>query len=125
MAGDPAASLTVGETAYERLRSDIVFGRLPPGQRLRLEALRSSYGVGIGTLREILSRLSAEGLVVAEGQRGFEVPPLSGRRAARSSPRSGCSSSGTRWRNPSRQATSSGRAGWSPPTTSSRWSRGG
>ena len=79
MAGDPTASLTVGETAYGRLRSDIVFGRLPPGQRLRLEALRSSYGVGIGTLREILSRLSAEGLVVAEGQRGFEVPPLSGR----------------------------------------------
>src|SRR6188472_4532315 len=76
MAGDPTASLTVGETAYERLRSDIVFGRLPPGQRLRLESLRSGYGVGIGTLREILSRLSAEGLVVAEGQRGFEVPPL-------------------------------------------------
>ena len=41
--------------------------------------LRRGYGVGIGTLREILSRLSAEGLVVAEGQRGFEVPPLSGR----------------------------------------------
>lgn len=76
MAGDPATSLTAGETAYERLRSDIVFGRLPPGQRLRLEGLRSSYGVGIGTLREILSRLSAEGLVLAESQRGFEVPPL-------------------------------------------------
>jgi DNA-binding GntR family transcriptional regulator len=77
MTGDPATSLTAGETVYERLRSDIVFGRLPPGQRLRLEGLRQTYAVGIGTLREILSRLSAEGLVLAEGQRGFEVPPLS------------------------------------------------
>ncbi len=77
MAGDPAISLTAGDAAYERLRSDIVCGRLPPGQRLRLEGLRQTYAVGIGTLREILSRLSAEGLVLAEGQRGFEVPPLS------------------------------------------------
>ena len=38
--------------------------------------MRDGYGVGIGTLREILSRLSAEGLVLAEGQRGFEVPPV-------------------------------------------------
>jgi DNA-binding GntR family transcriptional regulator len=77
MIGDPAPSVTAGDAAYERLRADIVFGRLAPGQRLRLEGLRSGYGVGIGTLREILSRLSAEGLVLAEGQRGFEVPPLS------------------------------------------------
>ena len=38
--------------------------------------MQADYGVGIGTLREILSRLAAEGLVIAEGQRGFEVPPV-------------------------------------------------
>jgi DNA-binding GntR family transcriptional regulator len=38
--------------------------------------MKAEYGVGIGTLREILSRLAAEGLVIAEGQRGFEVPPV-------------------------------------------------
>ena len=32
--------------------------------------------MAISTLREILCRLSAEGLVLAEGQRGFEVPPV-------------------------------------------------
>jgi DNA-binding GntR family transcriptional regulator len=32
--------------------------------------------VGIGTLREALNRLVAERLVVAEGQRGFEVAPF-------------------------------------------------
>lgn len=73
---ETALSETAGEAAYARIRTDIVFGRIAPGQRLRLDALRETYGVGIGALREILSRLSAEGLVLAEGQRGFEVPPV-------------------------------------------------
>jgi DNA-binding GntR family transcriptional regulator len=51
--------LSVGETAYQRIRSDIVFGRIAPGQKLRLDRMKAEYGVGIGTLREILSRLSA------------------------------------------------------------------
>ena len=54
-----------------------MFGRLRPGQKLRLEGLKETYGVSISTLREILSRLTAEGLVIAEGRRGFEVPPVS------------------------------------------------
>ncbi len=69
-------ALSVGETAYQRIRADIVFGRIGPGQKLRLDRMRSEYGVSITTLREILSRLAAEGLVLAEGQRGFEVPPV-------------------------------------------------
>lgn len=68
---------TAGEQAYDRIRKDIVFGRLPPGHRLKLEKLRADYGVGISTLREILSRLAPECLVVAEGQRGFQVAPCS------------------------------------------------
>ena len=68
---------TIGESAYARIRGDIISGHLAPGQRLRLDNLRKSYGASISTLREILSRLSSEGLVLAEGQRGFEVPPVS------------------------------------------------
>lgn len=75
--GDDVAALSTGEQAYERIRQDIVFGRLQPGQRLTLDKLRSVYGVGISTLREILNRLTPEGLVVAEGQRGFQVAPCS------------------------------------------------
>jgi DNA-binding GntR family transcriptional regulator len=67
----------VGDDGYRRIRSDVVFGRLRPGQKLRLEGLKETYGVSISTLREILSRLTAEGLVIAEGRRGFEVPPVS------------------------------------------------
>ncbi|MBZ6078256.1 GntR family transcriptional regulator [Microvirga puerhi] len=72
---DGAQPLSTGEQAYEAIRSDIIFGRLRPGQRLTLEKLRPGYGVGISTLREILSRLAPEGFVVAEGQRGFQVAP--------------------------------------------------
>lgn len=77
MVGDEVGPVSTGEQAYERIRSDIVFGRLRPGQRLTLEKLRPAYGVGISTLREILSRLTPEGLVTAEGQRGFQVAPCS------------------------------------------------
>ena len=70
---------SVGETAYRRLRGDLIFGRVAPGAKLRLDAMRAEYGVGVSTLREILSRLAAEGFVLAEGQRGFEVPPLTAR----------------------------------------------
>lgn len=67
----------VGDDGYRRIRSDIVFARLRPGQRLRLESLRETYGVSVSTLREILNRLASEGFVVAEARRGFEVAPIS------------------------------------------------
>lgn len=72
-----AETQTIGEQAYQRIRSDIIFGVLKPGQKLKLDALRTDYDASISTLREILNRLSSEGLVVAEGQRGFEVAPVS------------------------------------------------
>lgn len=70
-------SETPGEGVYRRVRTDILFGRLAPGRKLRLEQLRVQYGASISTLREALNRLSAEKLVLAEGQRGFEVAPIS------------------------------------------------
>lgn len=71
----PAAS--IGELAYRRIRSDIIFGRLAPAQKLRLEVLRETYGTSVSTLRELLNRLASEGLVEAEGQKGFMVCPVS------------------------------------------------
>ncbi len=68
---------SVGEKTYRRIRTDIVFGKLAPGEKLKLERLREDYGASVSTLRELLNRLSSEGLVVAEGQRGFEVAPVS------------------------------------------------
>jgi DNA-binding GntR family transcriptional regulator len=71
------AAETAGGKAYRRLRSDILVGRLAPSQKLRLESLKSAYGISVSTLRELLSRLTSEGLVVAESARGFEVAPIS------------------------------------------------
>src|SRR5918997_6639985 len=68
---------SIADRAYEKVRTDIIFGRLEPGTRLRLDRLAHSYGASVSTLREILSRLSSEGLVLAEEQRGFSVTPVS------------------------------------------------
>ncbi|MDF2971901.1 MAG: GntR family transcriptional regulator, partial [Microvirga sp.] len=54
---------SIADRAYDRIRADIVFGRLAPGLRLRLDRLAEDYGASVSTLREILSRLSSEGLV--------------------------------------------------------------
>ena len=76
-AGRESAPTTLASSAYERLRRDIVEGTLSPGEKLRIDALRTLYGIGASPLREALNRLSAEGLVVQEDQRGFRVPPVS------------------------------------------------
>lgn len=68
---------TAGERVYRRLRNDIVSGRLAPSEKLRLGRLKDDYGISISTLRELLNRLSSEGLIVAESARGFEVAPVS------------------------------------------------
>jgi DNA-binding GntR family transcriptional regulator len=74
---DETAEGKVGDHALTAIRGDILFGRLAPDQRLTLDRLRTAYGVSVSTLREVLSRLAAEDLVVAEGNKGFRVAPIS------------------------------------------------
>jgi GntR family transcriptional regulator, carbon starvation induced regulator len=74
-ADEPSATLA-GEV-FGRLRADIISSRLRPGIKLRLEDLRRTYGVGFSPLREALSRLAENRLVVSIGQRGFRVPEVS------------------------------------------------
>src|SRR5690349_2984120 len=66
---------TLARRAMELLRQDILMGVLPPGSRLRIEGLRERYGVGASPLREALSQLAAEELVLRVDQRGFRVAP--------------------------------------------------
>jgi GntR family carbon starvation induced transcriptional regulator len=65
------------ESAYWRLRQEIIAGALLPEQKLRIDFLRKTYGFGASGLREALSRLVADGLVESEAQRGFWVSPVS------------------------------------------------
>lgn len=67
---------TLTEAAYDALRADIIRGVRPPGERLRIEKLKNLYDVGPTPLREALQRLSADGLVEANGNRGFSVAGL-------------------------------------------------
>ena len=68
--------MTLAETVYGRLRTDIIAGEREPGERLRIERLSKLYGIGPTPLREALQRLCAEGLVLSRGNRGFTVAPL-------------------------------------------------
>lgn len=75
--GLTAEPKTLVESAYRALRKDIIEGNLGPGEKLRVEHLKDNYGVGAGTLREALSLLISDALVVSQGQRGFRVAPVS------------------------------------------------
>jgi len=72
----PPSTRTLIEHAYEQLRDDIVTSQLMPGEKLRVEHLKTRYGVSAGTLREAITRLASDALVVTEGQRGFRVAPI-------------------------------------------------
>jgi DNA-binding GntR family transcriptional regulator len=68
---------TRSETAFLDLRRDILSGRLLPGQRLQFAELSARYTSSVGALREALSRLAEQGLVISEPQQGFRVVPVS------------------------------------------------
>jgi len=68
---------TLASSVYERIREDILIGRLQPGEKLRIDTLRQRYTVGGSPIREALNRLSSEGLVLQHDQRGFGVLPAS------------------------------------------------
>ncbi|KRB60584.1 GntR family transcriptional regulator [Rhizobium sp. Root708] len=72
-----APAETVSDVGFRQIRQDIIAGVLAPGAKIKLEQAKERYSIGISSLREILSRLTTENLVVAEGQRGFEVSPAS------------------------------------------------
>lgn len=65
------------EKAYWLLRQEILAGRLAPGQKLRIDHLRATYGFGVSAIREALSRLLSDGLVDSVSQRGFWVAQIS------------------------------------------------
>ena len=68
---------TLSEGVVGRLRADILNGDFAPGEKLAMATLTARYGVGMSPVREALSRLVGEGLVQAEGQRGFRVSQMS------------------------------------------------
>lgn len=68
---------TLFESVYNRIRDDIIHGKLTPDSKLRIEELREKYEISASPLREALNRLAGEGFVNVIGQRGFSVAPVS------------------------------------------------
>jgi DNA-binding GntR family transcriptional regulator len=68
---------TLSERAAALIQRDILAGRFAPGSRLGIMDLAQAYGMGATPVREGLSRLVARQLVIALGQRGFRVAPVS------------------------------------------------
>jgi len=60
-------------SAYDVLRHEILQGDLLPGERLRAADLRERYNLGLTPIREALMRLSSEGMVTNEVNRGARV----------------------------------------------------
>lgn len=76
-AASQANSLTQASTLCDRLRVDLLEGRLAPRQKLQLRFLTEHYQAGQTPIREALNRLASEGLVEARDQRGFVVAGIS------------------------------------------------
>jgi DNA-binding GntR family transcriptional regulator len=59
---------------HSHLQHRLVSNHFGYGEKLRAERLKSDYGCSASTVREALFRLSTEGLVDFQEQRGFRVP---------------------------------------------------
>ncbi|WP_449433675.1 DNA-binding transcriptional regulator CsiR [Pseudomonas putida] len=64
-------------SGYDRLKQDIIRGVFKPGAKLLMSALKERYELGVGPLREALSQLVAEHLVLVISQKGYRVAPMS------------------------------------------------
>lgn len=61
---------------YERIRDEIVSGRLGPNERLKVGDLAAHYGTSTNPIREALQQLRGEGFVLFEPNRGARVRPI-------------------------------------------------
>jgi len=64
---------TLPEQIAQRLRWDIMAGRLKPTEPLREQEISARFGVSRGPVREVFRQLSQQGLLVTEPNKGVRV----------------------------------------------------
>lgn len=64
------------ELVYRRLREQILFGEMAPGQAVTIQGLARALGVGVTPVREAIRRLTSDGALVFQGNRRVSVPQL-------------------------------------------------
>lgn len=65
------------EDVQAELREEILLGARSPGERLLVQPLSQRMQVSLSVVREALTRLAEQGLVLSAPQAGFTVTPLS------------------------------------------------
>lgn len=73
----PAKQNDLSQEVANRIREAILQGRLAPGERLREAELAANLEVSRGPIREALTQLEHEGLVLTQRNRGASVARLS------------------------------------------------
>ncbi|WP_198672391.1 GntR family transcriptional regulator [Pseudogemmobacter bohemicus] len=72
------AAHPLGDEIYDALLADLIALRIPPGERLSVDALARHFGVSQTPIRAALIRLESEGLVLQKFNSGFSAAPLPG-----------------------------------------------
>lgn len=57
------STLTLTEQTYQKIRKELMAGKLQPGQKLISRTIATRHGVSLAPVREAIGRLAAEGLV--------------------------------------------------------------
>ena len=66
----------LGEQAFDRIKHDIVWCRLNPGEEISEAKLTEMYGFGKAPIRQALSKLTQDGYVIAIPRRGHIIAPV-------------------------------------------------
>jgi DNA-binding GntR family transcriptional regulator len=67
---------SLGERAYQQIRTEILFYQLPPGSRVSETSLTQRFNLRQAAVRSALQRLMQEGLVEKADERNLRVAPL-------------------------------------------------
>jgi DNA-binding GntR family transcriptional regulator len=73
---DAAGASLEGASVYERIRDDIIEGRLKANERLVVSDLAARHGTSTNPIREALQLLRGEGFVIFTPNRGARVRPI-------------------------------------------------
>tara|TARA_E500000305_G_C4019599_1_gene237845 strand:+ start:449 stop:1174 length:726 start_codon:yes stop_codon:yes gene_type:complete len=76
---DNPGTSSLSDRAFEEIKRQLISGGIGPGEKLNMIEFSRRIGVSQGAVREALSRLQAEGLVLVEQNRGYRAAPISAR----------------------------------------------
>ncbi|MCB4456257.1 GntR family transcriptional regulator [Leisingera sp. McT4-56] len=75
-AQESPAKLPAHEIVYQKLRAQILFGELVPGQAVTIQGLVETLEAGMTPVREAIRRLISDGALMFQGNRRVSVPLL-------------------------------------------------